>query len=197
MDDPVAVVTGACSGIGLALTHHLLAKQWRVVMADIAASRGHELAAEFGPKVLFVDTDVSSWDAQASLFKRAYDWGGGRLDFFAANAGLAGQERLFNTKSNKDEPPTKPSLLPIEVMTNGTIYGIQLYAYYVSKSGKAGKVVITASVAGSFPLNIAPLYTAAKHSVSDLRFLPSILNCSRSLAHWPYSFTRPVIQGKS
>jgi NAD(P)-dependent dehydrogenase (short-subunit alcohol dehydrogenase family) len=68
MSIPVAVVTGAGSGTGLALTTHLLAKNYRVVMADI---QNKHLGEELGENVLFVETDVSSWDAQAALFKQA------------------------------------------------------------------------------------------------------------------------------
>ena len=67
MFKPVAI-TGAASGIGLALTRHLLEKQWRVVMADINVDTGRNLESELGPDVLFIETDVSSWDSQVRLF---------------------------------------------------------------------------------------------------------------------------------
>jgi 15-hydroxyprostaglandin dehydrogenase (NAD) len=72
MFPPVAIITSATSGIGLALTRHLLAKQWRVVMADINAAKGRELEAELGPNVIFIETDVSSWEAQLNLFEKAF-----------------------------------------------------------------------------------------------------------------------------
>jgi hypothetical protein len=59
------------------------------------------------------------------------DWGGCRLGFSTANAGLAEKGQLFNVKTpKKEEPPVKPNLLQIEVMAIEviTIYSVQLYA---------------------------------------------------------------------
>ncbi len=85
---PVAIVTGAASGIGLAITKELLEKGWCVMMADMNAERGHELAAElsFGGTAWFLTCDVSSWESQVELFKQTWQrWY--RLDAFIGNAG--------------------------------------------------------------------------------------------------------------
>lgn len=80
-------MTGACSGIGLALTQHLLRHtpsasqpyRWRVVLADVradsfeAASKRLPASPDSG-RVLFVPTDVSSWSDNADLFEKAYRW---------------------------------------------------------------------------------------------------------------------------
>ncbi|KIX01024.1 uncharacterized protein Z518_10090 [Rhinocladiella mackenziei CBS 650.93] len=56
MTPPVAVITGACSGIGLALTHHLLSNGWSIVMADIQGSpKGGEIDSE---RALYIKTNV-------------------------------------------------------------------------------------------------------------------------------------------
>src|SRR5271163_4480911 len=102
MAKPVAIITGGASGIGLALTKHLLTKGYRVVMADVNTKAGTQLSAELGPDTLFHRTDVSSYAEQVELFKNAISWGGNRLDFFAANAGVDDRQNLFQSEEDLD-----------------------------------------------------------------------------------------------
>jgi 15-hydroxyprostaglandin dehydrogenase (NAD) len=64
-----AIITGAASGVGLALTKHYLAQGWRVVMSDINPA-GEAIAKELGDDVLFIPSDTSSWESQAALFEK-------------------------------------------------------------------------------------------------------------------------------
>jgi 15-hydroxyprostaglandin dehydrogenase (NAD) len=63
-----AIVTGAASGVGLELTKHLLSKGWKVVTVDINQA-GEAISKDLGADVLWVETDISSWDAQVQLFE--------------------------------------------------------------------------------------------------------------------------------
>ncbi|EXJ76396.1 15-hydroxyprostaglandin dehydrogenase (NAD) [Cladophialophora psammophila CBS 110553] len=94
MDQPVAIVTGAASGIGLAVSKHLLTRGFRVVMGDVNEAEGRRLQGELGPATLFVHVDVSRYDDQLRLFSTAVEWGG-RLDFLAANAGIDDRQSLY------------------------------------------------------------------------------------------------------
>ena len=148
---PVALVKGGASGIGLALTKHLLTNGYRVVMADINAERGAELSSELGPDTLFHRTDVSAYSDQVALFKHAFTWGGERLDFFAANAGIADQQNMYQSNEDLDENgDIQPlNLKAIEVDLEAVIQGIWLFKHYARRNAKpGGKVVITASMAG-------------------------------------------------
>ncbi|KAI5799113.1 hypothetical protein DFH27DRAFT_653421 [Peziza echinospora] len=111
---PVAIVTGASSGLGLSLTHHLLRKNYHVVLADINPppipspsppsspppailtttnylNPNRNLSTSQLPlppsRTTFIRTDVASWDSQCSLFRQTYEKFG-RIDFLAANAGI-------------------------------------------------------------------------------------------------------------
>ena len=104
-----AIITGGCSGIvcrklllplsskplacaladisqGLAEVKHLLDKsspRWRVVVADINDSGYETIKADLDPeRHLFVKTDVASWESNAALFAKAYEWSNQRIDFF-------------------------------------------------------------------------------------------------------------------
>ena len=124
---------------------------------------------------LFIKADISSWDQQAALFQQAYEWQG-RLDFFAANAGMDDRDDVFATISGSStQPPRQPNMKTFEVNLIGTYYGIKLAAHYMTLDSKAagkakvgGKIVVTASAAGIYPLPSVPQYAATKHALVGL-----------------------------
>lgn len=69
MSEQGAIITGAASGIGLALTKHLLDKGWRVVMTDINPI-GETIAMDLGVKVLWIECNIADWDSQVSMFAK-------------------------------------------------------------------------------------------------------------------------------
>src|SRR5260370_39644265 len=62
----VAIVTGAARGLGAAQARALVAEGARVLMADVQAQAGRDLAAELGQAGVFVPLDVidpAQWQA--------------------------------------------------------------------------------------------------------------------------------------
>lgn len=175
-----AVVTGGCSGIGLALVRHLLAKtdtKWHVVIADINEKGYQAIAQDLdSARTLFVQTDVASWDSHASLFKQAFEWAPNkRIDFFAANAGIADREIIIGGAYDLDQEPQKPNLVCLDVDIYAVLYGLKLFIYYTRKAKRDGagegfhpKMVITASCVGQYPFAVAPQYAAAKAACVNL-----------------------------
>ncbi|KAK0913351.1 hypothetical protein LTR02_002396 [Friedmanniomyces endolithicus] len=169
MASPTAVITGASSGIGLALTKYLLERGWAVAMADL-----NEPPLKL-PNTLFIRTDVSSWAQQAALFAQAYTWQG-RLDFHAANAGIDDRDDIFHALTrDPSNPPTEPNMLCFAVNLFGPYYGAKLAAHYMSLDSAAagkpkpgGKIVVTSSAAGIYPSPFAPQYAATKHALVGL-----------------------------
>lgn len=137
--------------MGLALTKHLLSKGWKVGMADVNAQEGKRLSSELGEDTIFKQTDVSSYEQQAALFSEVFEWGGNRLDFLAANAGIADRQSLYQENEDLDENgiPKPLNLKTMQVDLDAVIQGIWLFKYYARKNAKkGGKVVITSSAAG-------------------------------------------------
>lgn len=64
----VAIVTGGSSGIGLALTNHLVTKNWHVFILDIQAP----IYPTPTQSTTFLQTDISDWDQLASAFHTAH-----------------------------------------------------------------------------------------------------------------------------
>lgn len=156
MSKPVGIVTGGASGIGLAVSKHLLSKGYKVVIADLNPKTGAEAAESLGPDTIFVQTDVSDYTSQAKLFKRAYEWGGNRLDFCHANAGVDDRQYIFDPPE-KEEVDAEGLVKPLNTKTmqvnlEAVIQGLWLFKYYVRRSKEAGggkgKFVATSSAAG-------------------------------------------------
>ncbi|KIW35270.1 uncharacterized protein PV07_01974 [Cladophialophora immunda] len=157
MGPPTAIVTGGLSGIGNALVRHLVSLNWRVVVADINPPRSPCRRRPGRP-------------VQASVcVERA-------AGFVALNAGVDhGDDVLENLSGDVDRPPSKPDTRPFEVNVTGAFYGIKLAAHYMTvpsthagtpKSG--GKIIITASGGGIFPIPILAQHTASKHPLIGL-----------------------------
>lgn len=225
MPDPqikTAIVTGTTSGIGLALTQHLLSLQnpsWRVVM--VARGTPDEKLKVDLERTLFISTDVSSWSELSNSFKRAWDWHGSntnRIDFIAVNAGTDDEESIYDTM-NLDAEPEIPDLKCLEVNLS-VFYALKLFVYYARKSRIAAtvldfnpKFVITGSCVGQYPFPVAPQYCASKHGVLGLTrsvgrrllnddsiavncimpgFVPTSLAPSKLLEMWPKEQTTSI-----
>jgi 15-hydroxyprostaglandin dehydrogenase (NAD) len=182
MATKTAIITGACSGMGLSLTEHLLSLEnspWRVVMADIQPPPT-SLNLDMN-RAIYVRVDVSSWSDNAALFKAAYNWPGSatnRIDFLAANAGTADKESVYG-HFDLDSEPEIPNLKCVEVDLLSVFYALKLFIHYARKTQRDlkpadstpkfnPKMVITASCVGQYHFPIAPQYCAAKHGLVGL-----------------------------
>ncbi len=93
IQDRVAVVTGGCSGIGLATVQRFVEEGARVVIGDLDDERGHQLVGQLGGTDLltYVHTDVTDKDQVDALFQTAKDTYGS-VDIAFNNAGIAPPE---------------------------------------------------------------------------------------------------------
>ena len=182
----VAVITGAASGIGLALCKHLLARSYKIFCADILLDGSSIISSLVPPNGTpapsFIHTDVSSFADQAALFKEAWSFNNS-IDFFAANAGIEDKEIIFQVsedaygKNNTEESdePKEMNMKTIDVNLSAVMQSLKLFVFYARRSkriesqeheqGRKRKVVVTSSMMGIYPFPSNPQYCTSKHGV--------------------------------
>ena len=98
----VAVVTGGCSGIGLATVQRFVEEGARVVIGDIDEQRGHELVGQLGGEEVatFVSVDVTSKEQVDALFQTAGQFDRTRLDGFLQSLGLSESQYLARLRND-------------------------------------------------------------------------------------------------
>jgi len=156
----VAVVTGAASGIGLAISQRLATEGASVVLVDLAGTAVQQAADNLvasGAQALAVAADVTS-RADVEHYVQAAVAAFGGIDFFFNNAGILGQVGPFT------ECPDELFDRVMAVNVKATWMGMKLVApVLISRGG--GSIVNTASIAG---LRASPgllAYSVSKHAV--------------------------------
>jgi NAD(P)-dependent dehydrogenase (short-subunit alcohol dehydrogenase family) len=158
----VAVVTGAASGIGLAIAEKWVSEQMKVVLADVEED-ALELAADRLARrgsVLAVPTDVSVAESVDELRRQAEAFG--PVHILCNNAGVstAGPGSAW-------EKPISAWQWVLEVNLWGVIHGIRAFMPAMVERDE-GHIVNTASIAGLLPFPFAAPYAASKHAVVGL-----------------------------
>jgi NAD(P)-dependent dehydrogenase (short-subunit alcohol dehydrogenase family) len=154
----VAVVTGAASGIGLALAGRFARAGLAVVLADVeetALQAAARQIAGLGAQTLAVPTDVSDEAAVQALAAAAVDRFGA-VHLVCNNAGVASHaDPWFG--------PVSAWRWVLGVNLWGVIHGIRAFLPLLAAQGE-GHIVNTASVLGLIP-GTSPSYDATKHAV--------------------------------
>ena len=154
----VAVVTGAASGIGLALAERFARAGLDVVLTDVeqSALQAAELKiAGLGATTLAVPADVSDQAAVDALAAAAVDRFGA-VHVVCNNAGVA-------TDADPWFGPLSAWSWVLGVNLWGVIHGIRAFLPLLAGQ-REGHIVNTASAAGLIPAT-QPAYDAAKHAV--------------------------------
>ncbi|MEI7623081.1 MAG: SDR family NAD(P)-dependent oxidoreductase [Actinomycetes bacterium] len=157
----VVVVTGAASGIGLALAKKFGAEGMKVVMADIevpaleAASAGLPSSVER----ITVVCDVSDGAQIESLRQTALD-AFGAVHLVCNNAGVGGGGAMSDINAEDWK-------WVIEVDLWSVIHGVRVFLPGLLEQGE-GHIVNTASVAGLFSAPFMGPYNIAKYGVVAL-----------------------------
>jgi len=162
LDNKVAIITGAGSGIGRA-TAHLLAKEGaKVVVSDIDKDSGNALVKEIeeaGGKAFFIQSDSSKAEGHKSLVEETIKKYGS-LDIAVNNAGIGGP--LAPT----GEYPIDGWQKVIDINLSGVFYGMRYQIPAMEKNG--GSIINIASILGQAGTQGSPAYVASKHGVVGL-----------------------------
>ena len=83
--NPVAIITGASSGIGLGITQALIAKDYRIVATSRTISKSKDLQAS--ENLLLIDGDIGKKEVAVKIAEAAISKFG-RIDLLVNNAGM-------------------------------------------------------------------------------------------------------------
>ncbi|EIM24556.1 SDR family oxidoreductase [Microvirga lotononidis] len=161
----VAIVTGAGTGVGKAITAGLLKAGYSVVMAgrrrDALEAAERDIAAEPG-STLLVPTDVTDPASVAALFaatKRSF----GRLDLLVNNAGTGSPAVPL------EDIPFEQWRKVVDTNLTGTFLCTQeAFRIMKDQDPQGGRIINNGSVSAYAPRPLSAPYTATKHAVLGL-----------------------------
>jgi ribitol 2-dehydrogenase len=160
----VAVVTGASSGIGLAIARALAGQGAALVLGARSQEKLAAVAAELSgagraAAVTAVRTDVTDPADVAALIAAAVERYG-RIDILIANAGVY----VGGDFAGGD---LAASLALVSTNVGGVLSSVHAALEHMVPAG-SGDIVITSSVSGHQAIYWEPVYSASKHAVQAL-----------------------------
>jgi NAD(P)-dependent dehydrogenase (short-subunit alcohol dehydrogenase family) len=164
----VAVVTGGCSGIGLATVERFVEEGARVVIGDIDDERGHVLVGQLGGEDIatYVSVDVTDKEQVDALFATAKETYGS-VDIAFNNAGIS--------------PPEDDSILDTDLDAWRRVQEVNLTSVYLCC--KAALPHMLAQGSGSI-INTASFVAVMGAATSQISYSASkggVLSMSREL----------------
>ncbi|GAA0535049.1 SDR family oxidoreductase [Saccharopolyspora thermophila] len=158
---PVAVVTGAGSGVGREIARALLDAGYQVALAGrrpepLRATAGDAAAA------LVVPTDVSDPASVAALFDAVRDeWG--RVDLLVNNAGTFGTPGSVGELSPEDWQNVVQTNL-----TGSFLCAHHAFRIMKDQDPRGGRIINNGSISAHSPRPRSVAYTATKHAITGL-----------------------------
>jgi NAD(P)-dependent dehydrogenase (short-subunit alcohol dehydrogenase family) len=162
LQDKVAIVTGAASGMGAATARLFTREGAKVLVADVLEAEGAAVAdsiASTGSQALFQRLDVSSesdWEAAVAATLAAY----GRIDILINNAGVSGSDPDRLSMATWDRQ--------MSINAKGVFLGMRAVIPVMQKA-KSGSIVNTSSISGITGQSFVHMgYNAAKGAVRSM-----------------------------
>ncbi|MEO8026522.1 MAG: SDR family NAD(P)-dependent oxidoreductase [Bryobacteraceae bacterium] len=156
----VAVITGAASGIGLAMARRFQAEGMRLVLADLNGAALEGLVPEF-PGAKMVVVDVANAADIERLANEAFEEFGA-VHVLCNNAGIG--SRPYMTWQHTEESWDNV----IGINLRSVIHGVRVFVPRMLAQGSEGHIVNTASMAGHGAAPLMGPYNVTKYGVVAL-----------------------------
>lgn len=193
LNNKVAIVTGAASGIGQATAILFAANGAKVVVSDLNETGCKETVEKItaaGGTATYTLNDVSK-PADCELLVNAAIKEYGRLDIACNNAGIAGEQATLADMSTDNWNHV------IAVNLSSVFYGMKYQIAAMQKTG-GGAIVNISSILGSVGFNNAAAYVAAKHGVVGLTKVAALDHSAQGIrinAVGPAFIETPLLAG--
>ena len=162
---PVAIVTGAGSGIGRACALALLAEGWQVALLGRRAEALHETAAAAGAntaRALPLPCDVAREEQVEAAFATVRERFG-RLDLLFNNAGTGLASTTPDAVSGEEWRRV------VDANLNGSFYCLsRAFGMMKTQRPMGGRIINNGSISAYAPRPGSIAYTATKHAISGL-----------------------------
>ncbi|MDD3032647.1 MAG: SDR family NAD(P)-dependent oxidoreductase [Candidatus Pacebacteria bacterium] len=159
LENKVAIVTGASSGLGLAMAKKFLEEGAKVVFSDINEEKGQEIVSKL-ENAIFAKCNVTKSEEVNNLINKAVEEFGS-LDIMVNNAGTACLGTV-DVLSDNDWQRV------IDVNLTGVFYGVRAAAKYMKEKNIKGSIISTSSILGINGFVGAISYCAAKGGVNQI-----------------------------
>lgn len=163
LENKVAIVTGAGSGMGKAIAELFAKEGAKVIAADINDISVKELIASSGNaagEIIFSQTDVSNRNQVEAMVDLAVDKYG-KLDVLVNNAGV--MDKMYPVTEIEDELWNKV----MDINVNSIMYACRKAIPIMMKNG-GGSIINTASIGGLFGCRAGAAYAASKFAAVGL-----------------------------
>ncbi|WP_026754796.1 SDR family NAD(P)-dependent oxidoreductase [Sediminibacter sp. Hel_I_10] len=163
LENKIALVTGAGSGIGKAIAILYAKEGAKVIVNDINEEHGNsvvDLITSEGGTAFFIKADASKEKEVKTLIQKTVEKYG-RLDIACNNAGIGGEQNLTGDYSIESWNNV------VDINLNGVFYGCKYELEQMEKNG-GGVIVNMASIHGTVAAPMSSPYTATKHAVVGL-----------------------------
>jgi NAD(P)-dependent dehydrogenase (short-subunit alcohol dehydrogenase family) len=155
LENKVAIVTGASSGIGKAIAEMFVKNGASVIFSDVNVYPG-----ELSEKSFFFKTDVSKVDDIKALIDFTVEKFG-RIDIMVNNAGIGPTGEIADMADDVWNKVIATNL-------SGVFYGLRAVAHHMKENKIKGSIINTASILGQVGFKSAGAYCAAKGGVNQL-----------------------------
>jgi NAD(P)-dependent dehydrogenase (short-subunit alcohol dehydrogenase family) len=159
---PVALVTGAGSGVGRASAIALAEAGFSLVLSGRRPEPLHQTAAAIGPETLVQPCDVTDPDAVDALFA-AVEERHGRLDLLFNNAGVFSRSVPLAELTYEDWRSVLDTTL-----TGAFLCTRAAFRLMGRQEPRGGRIVNNGSISAHVPRPQSAPYTAAKHGMTGL-----------------------------
>ena len=163
LNNKVAVITGAGSGIGRGIAEHAAKAGMRLVLADINEEGLNEtlaLVKSCGVEAISRVTDVSSLDEVENLASQTYETFQ-NCHLLFNNAGVLGPASLSEVNREMYD-------WLININLGGCFNGIHAFLPRMKASGEESHIIATCSTSGFIAYPMLSLYSASKFGIRGL-----------------------------